>query len=208
MKRIVSIVLVLLMTLSLSACSVRGNVNISGDWDSIKDALSGNDVIYDGAQVPEDTEEVKIEMGSGDREFLVGNCHVYIHDDANLLSGLEHEKLLNVVAQYSNKISFNILFLTYDDAHGKSTETYSDDYMDTLLPYKAHDNIAFVIDMDNREYYINTMGKAIDWIDSNEIEEALGEGYDSIINGEYAKCLQKVSNYCLKELAREQSKEK
>ena len=193
MKRIISCLLILAMVFALAGCSVL---------------KSKSEIIYEGANVPEDTEKVKIEKSSGDREFLVGNCHVYIHDDASLISGLDHEKLLDVVAQYSEKISFNILFLTYDDAQGKSTKVYSDDYMDNLFPYRAHDNIAFVIDMDNREYYINTMGNAIEWLNDEEIDKALDKGYDDIVEEEYARCLQKVADYCLKELAREQSKQK
>lgn len=193
MKRIISCLLILAMVFALAGCSI---------------VKSKSEIIYEGANVPEDIEKVKIEMGSGDREFLVGNCHVYIHDDAKLLSGVEQEKLLGVVAKYAEKISFNILFLTYDDAQGKSTMTYSDDYMDNLFPYKAHDNIAFVIDMDNRQYYINTMGKAIEWLDAEEIDEALDKGYDYIADENYVRCLQAVSDYCLKELAREQSKQK
>lgn len=193
MKRIISFLLILAMVFALAGCSVL---------------KSKSEIIYEGANVPEDIEKVKIEMGSGDREFLVGNCHVYIHDDAKLLSGVEQEKLLGVVAKYAEKISFNILFLTYDDAQGKSTMTYSDDYMDNLFPYKAHDNIAFVIDMDNRQYYINTMGKAIEWLDAEEIDEALDNGYDYIADENYVRCLQAVSDYCLKELAIEQSNQK
>ena len=193
MKRIISFLLILAMVFALAGCSVL---------------KSKSEIIYEGANVPEDIEKVKIEMGSGDREIMVGNCHVYIHDDAKLLSGVEQEKLLGVVAKYAEKISFNILFLTYDDAQGKSTMTYSDDYMDNLFPYKAHDNIAFVIDMDNRQYYINTMGKAIEWLDAEEIDEALDKGYDYIADENYFRCLQAVSDYCLKELAREQSNQK
>lgn len=93
MKRIISCLLILVMVFALAGCSVL---------------KSKSEIIYEGANVPEDIEKVKIEMGSGDREFLVGNCHVYIHDDAKLLSGIEQEKLLSVVAQYAEKISFNV----------------------------------------------------------------------------------------------------
>jgi hypothetical protein len=122
-----------------------------------------------------------------------------IHDIGDLLSAEEEETLLDEFSQICVDKQVNILFLTTNDAEGLTTKNWSDSYMDKL--YTDYDqNIAFIIDMDNREYYINTMGNFIDWLDSDEIEEALDLGYEYVANQQYYECLSVMANYCVAEI--------
>jgi uncharacterized protein len=112
----------------------------------------------------------------------------------------EETELIEAIDEQCKGLSYNILFLTTDDANGKSTMSYSDDYMDKLFPEGTENNIAFVIDMDNRKIYINTMGKAIENLSDDEIDIGIDRGYDEIKSNDYDGCLLAMASYCLDEL--------
>lgn len=123
--------------------------------------------------------------------------HVYVHDNANILNQSEESRLTNLAMKYVNAFELNVLFLTIDDADGKSTVRYTDDYMDDFFPVGVEDNIAFVIDMDNREFYINTMGIAIERLTDEDIEKALDKAEPSMKREHYAKAFEKMADFCL-----------
>ena len=125
---------------------------------------------------------------------------VYVHDLANLLTNEEEQELEELAAYYCTDFDLNVLFLTMDDADGKSTMQYSDDYMDNVFPIGVENNIAFVIDMDNREYYINTMGVAITKLSDDEIDIALDEAYPEMSSGNYYGAFKDMATYCLSEI--------
>lgn len=129
----------------------------------------------------------------------VGSCTVHMHDLGDLLTDKEEQELIDSVASYCRKMNYNILFLTTNNANGKDTQTYSDDYMDKLFP-DTDENIAFIIDMDNRQIYINTMGRAIQFLSDDKIEKGLDAGYPHIKNDEYYECLREMSSYALGKL--------
>jgi uncharacterized protein len=129
-----------------------------------------------------------------------GESVIYMHDLADLLTDSEEKKLMNEIGNRCNGIHYNILFLTTNSSDGKSTMTYSDDYMDELFLIDEN-NIAFVIDMENREIYINTMGNAILCLTDNMIDQALDRGYNYIANYEYAECMEAMATYCVARLS-------
>lgn len=124
--------------------------------------------------------------------------NLYMRDLADLLTDAEEEKLISWINKTYGK-EYNVLFLTTNDTGGKTTMIYSDDYMDQLFP-DTDENIAFVIDMANREIYVNTMGSAITKLDDTEIDKALDLGFKKITNSKYYECMQVMSEYCLNEL--------
>lgn len=119
------------------------------------------------------------------------NATVYIVDEANKLTEQEKDSLVKSVEKSTKrtKTKLNVLFLTVQDANGKSVVEYSDDRMEEILAGKGEDNIAFVIDFDNRRTYINTMGKAIQILSDDKIEKALTAGDKYVQNSQYEKCL-------------------
>lgn len=132
---------------------------------------------------------------------IIGDSTIYFHDNANLLTKKDKEQIIGLLHdKNADVISYNILFLTCDDVRGKTTMTYSDDYMDELFPDYEH-NIAFVIDMDNREIYINTMGNAILSLTDKMIDAALDDAYPYIKNGQYGECLKAMASYCVPRLS-------
>lgn len=126
----------------------------------------------------------------------------YVFDNANLLSSHEEQLLYNLAASYADTLQMDIVFLTYDDANGKSTMAYTDDYYDGLEGdyCYADDGILFAIDMDNREIYINTVGLAIRELDDNEIDAFLDYGYDKIVKKEYYDCLEVMAKKSLQNI--------
>jgi uncharacterized protein len=132
--------------------------------------------------------------------ITIGKSHIYIHDLANLMTSQEENDLVESIRDKCEQTEYNVLFLTTNETNGKSTMVYSDDYMDALFPVGTENNIAFIIDMDNREIYINTMGEAIRQISDNEIDKALDRGYSKIQEKDYSGCMQAMATYCLSDL--------
>jgi uncharacterized protein len=124
---------------------------------------------------------------------------VYVHDLASILTTDEEQTLIEVATYYCDDQNINVLFLTINDAKGYSTMEYSDDYMDALFAV-TENNIAFVIDMDNRGYYINTMGAFIQSISDYEIEMALDAAESEMKRGDYADAMADMADYCLSEI--------
>lgn len=112
-----------------------------------------------------------------------------VFDYADLLSETEEETLREYSAKYA-KYDISVIYLTTNDAEGKSSMTYSDDFYDThpFLP----DGVLFMIDMDNREVYINTVGKCINWLEY-DVYDILDETYMYASDGEYFDCLMQTS---------------
>ena len=129
------------------------------------------------------------------KEEESGMVGVYVHDHANLLTDSQEEALLKYINE-AKELQWNILFLTYNDANEKSIEVYTDDYMNTLFP-DYENNIAFVIDMDNREWYVNTMGEAIKEISDSEVEDIL-DGGEAIYDANYYGCLNGMAKVAFK----------
>lgn len=120
-----------------------------------------------------------------------------VFDYANLLSTQEESRLQNYAKKYE-KYNISIIFLTIDNTYGKSSEAYSDDFYNSnsLLT----DGILFMIDMDNREIYINTAGKCVDIISGSEIYHALEDSHIYASNGEYYRCFEIMSKQICKTL--------
>lgn len=132
---------------------------------------------------------------SAQEQETYGNSTIYVHDLGQLLTAVEEELLVSHFGPLFEDKSYNVLFLTTNDAEGKSTMVWSDDYMDALFPYYEH-NIAFVIDMDNREVYINTMGNATLCLTDKMVNNAIDAGYDYVVDEDYYNCLKAMANYC------------
>ena len=110
----------------------------------------------------------------------VGN----VYDEAELLSESEVTSLNGEIDSLSEKTGWNVLVATTDDADGKTTEVYADDIYDETFGINT-DGVAFLIDMDNRSYYISTSGEAIKYLTDTRIDKILDAAYDEISDGDY-----------------------
>lgn len=113
-----------------------------------------------------------------------------VFDYADLLTPEEEGSLRQITKVYE-EYDMSMIFLTTSNAEGKSAMTYSDDFYDTnqFRP----DGVLFLIDMDNREVYVNTVGECIKILTDYRIEKILDAGYDCVADGEYFKSFEKMS---------------
>lgn len=114
-----------------------------------------------------------------------------VYDYADLLSSEEESELREFAADYE-KYNISVIFLTTQDTEGKSSMQYSSDFYDNN-PLFLDDGVLFMIDMDNREVYINTVGSCIGLLPDDTVYEILDEYYIHASNGEYFLCLEKIS---------------
>lgn len=111
-----------------------------------------------------------------------------VFDDAGLFSQDEIQSLDLEANTLSEEYNMDIIIVTTDDAEGKSSREYADDYYDNGefgVGY-GYDGILFLIDTDNREAYISTRGEGIRYLTDERIERILDVVFDSgLSNGDY-----------------------
>ncbi len=110
----------------------------------------------------------------------------HVYDHADLLSVQEEEYLENLAAECAEQWNMNFVVVTTDDAEGKSSMVYADDFFDACFPEsEEEDGVLYLIDMDNREIYLSTCGKAIRYLTDDRIERILDEAYEAVVEGDY-----------------------
>ena len=96
-------------------------------------------------------------------------------DDANLMTEDEILDLNERANALSEEFNMDIVIVTTDDAEGKTTREYADDYFD----YNGfgvgpdYDGFIFLLDMDNREAYVSATGIGIRYFTDERKESIL-----------------------------------
>lgn len=110
-----------------------------------------------------------------------------VFDEAGLFTQQEKQSLEELTKQYIEKTSLDLVIVTTDDTQGKSTRAYADDfYDDNRFGIGADRSGAlFLIDMDNREAYISTHGKAIRILTDRRIREITDAAAKKVGAGAY-----------------------
>jgi uncharacterized protein len=111
-----------------------------------------------------------------------------VMDEAGLFSGTEESMLESSALALSDKYNMDIVITTTENADGKSSREYADDYFDYNGYGRGSDfsGILFLIDMDNREIYISTSGEGIKYLTDQRIESILDRVFDSgLAEGDY-----------------------
>lgn len=122
---------------------------------------------------------------------------VTVFDYADLFTPDEEEDFRKISEKFE-EYEISVVFLTTDNAQGKSSMVYLDDFYDANN-FRT-DGVLFMIDMDNRYIYINTVGKCIDMITDLQIDNALDAAYTNASSSEYALCMKRMSNSICDEL--------
>lgn len=110
-----------------------------------------------------------------------------LEDRADLLSQEEEEDLLEAAGSLSKKTGFEIRLVTTGDAEGKSTRVYAEDYFESLTengPGKAHGG-CYIIDLDNREFYVATYGMLMYYLTDRRVDNLLDDAFDKVSEGDY-----------------------
>ncbi len=113
-----------------------------------------------------------------------------IDDAADLFSDSEETAISEALIEFTFETSYSAVVLTTDYADGKSSQEYADDYFDNLILSEGWEEkgILFLIDMDNREVCISTMGECID-VYAGSIDYIIDSGYDDLADGNYSECI-------------------
>lgn len=114
-----------------------------------------------------------------------------VYDDAELLSDEERRELEESAQKSSGEYNQNFVFLTTDDAEGKTARDYADDfYMDRgFYENDRSGGIVFLIDMDHRTLQVETAGEMKErFITDKRVEGILDAGYSYLTEGDYGEC--------------------
>lgn len=119
--------------------------------------------------------------------FAAGQNRVY--DYAGLFTTAETQELEESAAEYREKTNLDLVIVTIDDAQGKTSREYADDFYDYngFGVGSDHSGALLLIDMDNRMAYLSTTGKAIGILTDSRIQEITDEVASYVGDGEYAK---------------------
>lgn len=113
-----------------------------------------------------------------------------VDDRANLFSESEVEEISLALQKFTSETSYSSAVVTADYAEGKSSQDFADDYYDNLVVSEgwSQNGILFLVDMDNREVCISTMGACIE-VYGYYIDAIIDSGYNELANGFYSECI-------------------
>ncbi|MEH7226722.1 TPM domain-containing protein [Bacillus sp. JJ1566] len=112
----------------------------------------------------------------------------YIFDQANLFSESEILELQEQANSLSEQFQMDIRIVTTNDSHGKSAREYASDFYDSHgFGYGGtEDGVLYLIDMDNREVYIFTRDRIVDYFPDFTVEEILDHVYPYLTEEAFA----------------------
>ena len=111
--------------------------------------------------------------------FAAGQNRVY--DYAGLFTTAETQDLEESAAEYREKTNLDLVIVTIDDAEGKTSREYADDFYDYngFGVGSDYSGALLLIDMDNRMAYLSTTGKAIGILTDSRIQEITDEVFEA-----------------------------
>ncbi len=120
--------------------------------------------------------------------WAAASSETRVFDDAGLFSRSEAAELEEAVAEVRDETGFDAAVMTTDDAQGKSARMYAADRYDEIDLGVGSDRsgVLYLIDMDNRELYLLTTGKAIRIFTDDRIDAILDDAYGAVSDGDYA----------------------
>jgi len=110
-----------------------------------------------------------------------------IYDQAGLFSSDQVTTLESIISELKETYSTDLAIVTINDAKGKSSMTYADDFYDEngFGIGTEYDGVLLLIDMDNREIYISTSGKMIQYYTDQRISNTLDHIYNYVSMQDY-----------------------
>ncbi len=145
-------------------------------------------------------------MVSAARSEYVEGKRVY--DYADLFSYSEEEALEEYALSIEEAAKTEFYVLTIDDAEGKSAMEYADDFGDNgAFGYEEEYGtyIVMLIDMDNREVWISTSGRAIEYLNDSRIDKTLDAMFEYVPDGDYYEAAEVYLQFAYKYMLSEPS---
>ena len=128
----------------------------------------------------------------------LGTEQTYVYDNANLLSDFQEATLQREAEAFAAK-NISVVFVTTNDAKGYLASSYASRFYDERDFYD--DGILFLIDLDNREIYIDTVGGCISTFTDYHIDKMLDRGMEYIYS-DYYKVFESMFEYAKPKLSR------
>lgn len=102
-----------------------------------------------------------------------------VYDFAELLTPSEEEQIYNRVQKFINKTNLDLAVVTINDNNKFSAMEYADDFYDynDFGTDSEYSGVLFLVDMDTREIYMSTTGKAISMYSDYRIDMTLDAIY-------------------------------
>lgn len=118
--------------------------------------------------------------------FEVSAEENYVYDQADLLTEDEELELQSRAEVMKDTWEMNFVVVTTDNAEGKSSMEYADDFYDAHFSGASEvDGMLYLLDMDNREIYLSTSGLAIRYLTDDRVESVLDEAFEYVADGDY-----------------------
>jgi uncharacterized protein len=112
----------------------------------------------------------------------------HIYDNAGLLSTSEADYLDEMCTEYGNDAGIDIIILTHNDSNAVYAERYIENFYDNML---YGDSVILLVDMYNREVFIEGYGTAESKINSSRIDDILDKITPHISDEEYKTAFEK-----------------
>lgn len=106
-----------------------------------------------------------------------------VDDQANLFNENQIQQLKDTLAPIETKIHGRIFIVTTNDTI-TDIQTFTDQYMLDKIGKDAN-GVTFLIDMNQRNFYISTSGNMIDYFTDNRLESTLDQLETTIVSGNY-----------------------
>ncbi len=110
-----------------------------------------------------------------------------IYDFADLFTDSEEDELYSIISDYIDEFNLDLAIVTVDNNGKSSTKEYAMDFYNynDFGFNGSYDGLLFLIDMDNREFYMTTTGQAITMYTDERIDRCLDVAFEYIANEEY-----------------------
>lgn len=120
-------------------------------------------------------------------QVMADNQRVY--DQAELFSEAQKEALQQRISELTGQLQLDIVIVTTNHTDGKTSRDYADDFYDEngFGFGEEYDGLLLLINMQDREVYISTCGKAIEYFTDARIEAVLDEIYHHLPGGNYSE---------------------
>lgn len=129
------------------------------------------------------------------------NAEEKVYDFADLLTEGQEKIIYEKINAFIKTYNMDLAVVTINYNNKYSEVEYADDFYDynDFGLNEHNDGLLFLIDMDNRGYYISTTGEAIRMYDDDRIDGTLDYIESYIINGNYYEAtvsfINKISDY-------------
>lgn len=123
------------------------------------------------------------------------NTEEKVYDFADLFTDEEETEIYSTIMNYKNSTNLDLAVVTINYNNKKDEVEYADDFYD----YNDFDinGVLYLIDMDNRRFYISTSGTAILYYNDYKIEATLSSMDYSMINGDYKESINILVNHLI-----------